>query len=493
MVKTVLIVDDSEFVLNSLEKELNKELDIRILKATNFKEALNYILEEEIIHIAVIDLNLSGAKNAKVINYARRKDIPTVILAEKFNDKLKDIILKKDILDYVIKNNLDCIGKIVDIVRRTLKNYDTNVMVVEDSPVQLSVAVKKLEKMKFNVTAAVNGKEAFDFVQKGDKKYSLILTDYNMPVMDGIELTFKLREIYKKDRLGIIVLSSSDQPDIATIFIKIGANDFINKPYSDVEFTTRINSNLELLDIFEQSRKKDQHLFRSEKMASMGEMIANIAHQWRQPLSAISSLVSGLKVQKNIGIEVDDKELEEAFDTIFERTQFLTQTIDDFRNFTKEDKDIEQINTKDIVKRVISILHANIIHLHIELDINIEDDCTFSGLPGEISQVILNIINNAKDILKHKEQKIKKITINAYKKDDNIIIKIQDNAGGIPEDILHKIFDPYFTTKHQSQGTGIGLYMSKNIIEQHHNGILTASNDDEGAIFTITLPITQAY
>ena len=489
MVKTVLIVDDSEFILNALEKEINKELDVKILKTTNFREALDYILKEEIIHVAIIDLNLSGAKNGKVLNYAQRKYIPSILLTDKFDEELKDIILKKDIIDYIIKNNPENIGKVVDIVRRVLKNYDTNVMVVEDSPVQLAVAVEKLEKMKLNVTTAVNGQEALNLIQKGDKKYSLILTDYNMPVMDGMELIFKLREIYKKDRLGIIVLSSSDKPEIATMFIKIGANDFINKPYSDVEFTTRINSNLELIDIFEQSRRKDQHLFRSEKMASMGEMIGNIAHQWRQPLSAISSLVSGLKVQKNIGIEIDDRELCEAFDTIFERTQFLTQTIDDFRNFTKEDKETEQISSKDIINRVISILRANLIHLNIKLDLELEDNCIFVGLSGEISQVILNILNNAKDILKHTKQENKKITIKSYKKDDNIIIKIKDNAGGIPEDIMPKIFDPYFTTKHQSQGTGIGLYMSKNIIEQHHNGMLTATNDNQGAIFTIMIPI----
>ena len=489
MIKTVLIVDHSEFILNSLEKEINKELDVRILKAANFKDAMNYLLKEEIIHLAVIDLNLSSAQNGKVINYARKKDIPSIVLTETFNEELKDIILKKDIVDYIIKNSPKSINKVANIVRRILKNYDTNVMVVEDSAVQSAIAVEKLKKMKLNVTAAVNGQEALDIIKKDDKKYSLILTDYNMPVMDGMELTFKLREIYNKDSLGIIVLSSSDQPEISTIFIKIGANDFINKPYTDVEFKTRINSNLELLDIFEQSRKKDQHLFRSEKMASMGEMIGNIAHQWRQPLSAISSLVSGFKVQKNIGIDIEEEELDEAFDTIFERTQFLTQTIDDFRNFTKEDKNIEQINSKKIITRVISILNANIINLQIKLDINLEDNCIFTGLSGEISQVILNIINNSIDILKYQERDDKKITISTYKQNDEIIIKIQDNAGGIPEDILHKIFEPYFTTKHQSQGTGIGLYMSKNIIEQHHNGIITASNDKNGAIFTIIIPI----
>jgi len=254
--KTVLLVDENHLILDLLENKIKKVIDVRVLKARTYKEAANYISEEDIIHLAILDLNLQDAKDGQIVDYAISEDIPSVILTDIMDEKLQKIILQKDIIDYVFKTDLNSMEYTVNIVNRTLNNYDTNILVVDDSKFQLSVIKKILTKMKINVTTAHNGKEALELIKKqtDDNKYSLVLTDYEMPEMDGLELTLNIRGMYKKDQISVIVMSTNDNLDTSTKFIKIGANDFIAKPFTQTEFITRVNSNLDLLDLFEKTK-----------------------------------------------------------------------------------------------------------------------------------------------------------------------------------------------------------------------------------------------
>jgi diguanylate cyclase (GGDEF)-like protein len=167
------------------------------------------------------------------------------------DEKVEKFLDKEDFLEYVKKSDLRGYDIAVNTTVRIIKNSLTHILVVDDSPLQLSNAVQMLEKLKFQVTTARDGQEALSVIEKGDKKFSLVLTDYNMPIMNGMELTVHLRELYNKDELGIIVLSINDTPEIPTKFLKLGANDFINKPFTQLEVSTRINSNLETLELFE--------------------------------------------------------------------------------------------------------------------------------------------------------------------------------------------------------------------------------------------------
>ena len=231
------------------------------------------------------------------------------------------------------------------------------------------------------------------------------------------------------------------------------------------------------------------------KMASMGEMLANIAHQWRQPLSTISMSASSIKFQKDLGKinpELIDKNTKKIVDT----TKYLSTTIDDFRNFFKSEKQKKNINTKNLFKSTFSIVSANLKSENVQIVLDIED-IELRTLENELKQVLLNIINNAKDALLDKNEEKRFIFIEVKKVQELINISIKDNAGGIPSEIIEKIFDPYFTTKHQSQGTGIGLYMSLEIIEKHLNGKINVSNEKftydkqkyTGANFSIFIPI----
>jgi len=221
----------------------------------------------------------------------------------------------------------------------------------------------------------------------------------------------------------------------------------------------------------------------------MGEMVSMIAHQWRQPLAAISAGCVNLKVQNEMGI-LNNQTTVEIVDKIEEYTQHLSKTIDDFMNFFKPNKEKIFTTANDLIEETLNIVGASVKNHHIIVIKEINCDDEFKTYSNELKQVLMNIIKNAKDALVEKEIEDPVIKIKAYKEDKNIVIEISDNAGGIPEDIIDKIFDPYFSTKGKN-GMGIGLYMSKIIAEEHCGGELTVKNGEKGAVFTLKLPINS--
>ena len=230
-------------------------------------------------------------------------------------------------------------------------------------------------------------------------------------------------------------------------------------------------------------------------MAAMGEMLENIAHQWRQPLSIISTLATGTKLQKEMDC-LSDSQLNSALTAINTSAQYLSQTIEDFRNFFNPNNNkTSEINILDTIDKTLKLVNSHFVSKDIEIIQKIENYKLLT-IDNELVQVLINILNNAKDALLKVEDQKKYIFINTYKDNSNFIIEIKDNAKGIPKDIINRVFEPYFTTKHQSVGTGIGLYMSQEIINNHLGGTLTVSNETysydgveyTGANFLIKIP-----
>jgi PAS domain S-box-containing protein len=238
-------------------------------------------------------------------------------------------------------------------------------------------------------------------------------------------------------------------------------------------------------------KNQQERLISQSRSAALGEMFDNIAHQWRQPIGAINNAIINAEFALELGGMSSD-ELLKTFQQINTYTAFLSGTIDDFRNFSNPDKEKIIFTLHKSISQTISIIKGayemNNIHLIYEPN---DPLCSLNvyGPQGEFSQVILNILSNARDAIKEKQIKEGIVEVELSATDDAIIISIGDNAGGIPEDVLPKIFDPYFSTKNKTQGTGIGLYMSKTIIEKHFEGKLEAYNEEKGAVFTITLPL----
>ena len=247
-------------------------------------------------------------------------------------------------------------------------------------------------------------------------------------------------------------------------------------------------------DISEQ-KSKDEQLFMQSKMASMGEMIGNIAHQWRQPLSIISTSATGLIFQQEMDILSDEK-IKATCEKINENAQYLSQTIDDFKNFIKGDREKSTFFVKDLFIKLEHLI-SPIIKLHnIELFINYDDNLELNSYFNELLQVFINLVNNSKDIINENKIENKYIFIDVSSNINNIFFDIYDTGKGIDINIINKVFEPYFTTKHQSTGTGLGLYMSRNIIVDGCGGSIEVTNKNytynnqsqTGANFKITIP-----
>ena len=243
-------------------------------------------------------------------------------------------------------------------------------------------------------------------------------------------------------------------------------------------------------------KNNQQHkvLTQQTKKVAMGEMLENIAHQWRQPLSIISVAATGIKMKKEFNI-LTDEELLDSIDSINQSAQFLSKTIDDFRDFYTEDKHTNEFFIDETIEKALKLFGIQFNNFNISLLKNIEK-VKINTLENELIQVLINLLNNSKDALENIEDE-KLISINCYQENHYLILELSDSAGGIPIEILDKIFEPYFTTKHQSQGTGIGLYMCEQIITKHMSGIIEVNNHTfkhknkiyKGAQFTIKLPL----
>jgi signal transduction histidine kinase len=279
------------------------------------------------------------------------------------------------------------------------------------------------------------------------------------------------------------------------IFVLIKTfNKFITTITTINDDLKELNQNLETKVEIEvnKNREKDKHLLEQAKNASLGEMIGNIAHQWRQPLSAITTVASGVKLNNQLGI-LENNEIDKNMDNIIEKANYLSETIDTFRHFLKDDKKVETFYLEALIENSLKIIKStlNDLHIGIKNNINYKDKTQLKGIQSELSQVIINIVNNSKDILIEKKVEEPWVKLELTKKEKYVILTIEDNGGGIPDNVMPKIFDPYFTTKHQSQGTGLGLHMSYKIIVESLEGDIYVKNTENGARFHLELPINQ--
>jgi len=251
-----------------------------------------------------------------------------------------------------------------------------------------------------------------------------------------------------------------------------------------------LNDNLEnrVFDEIKKRQKQEDLLIQQSKLASMGEMIGNIAHQWRQPLNALGLVVQNIQITYLMD-ELDDKFIDKSIKKANFLTSSMSKTIDDFRNFFKPNKEITDFSLDESIKNSLSLISSTFKYNGINIDYKVSEDINVIGFPNEFSQVILNILTNSKDALVDNKTINPKVSLEIKKCDKYGCVTIRDNAGGIAKDIIEKVFEPYFTTKDEGKGTGIGLYMSKIIIEKNMNGKVHVSNIKNGAEFKVSVPL----
>ena len=247
-----------------------------------------------------------------------------------------------------------------------------------------------------------------------------------------------------------------------------------------------LNRSLEVLiaQAVDELRQKDQMLILQDRQAIMGEMINNIAHQWRQPLNMLGLIIQNLPMFYDT-VEFNREFLEENTGKSMELIQHMSRTIDDFRNFFKSDKKKLIFNINQVITLTLSIIGQSFQNQNISIAFDHEGSPMANGYPNEYAQVLLNILMNARDALVEQNVDCARISIHAFEDAGASVVIISDNADGIAEEIIDKLFDPYFTTKGPEKGTGIGLFMSKTIIEKNMGGKLTVRNTSSGAEFRI--------
>lgn len=377
---------------------------------------------------------------------------------------------------------------------------------LEDSPLDAEIIRERLIDAGISIKTdwAINEQEFTSFLQNG--RYDLILADYHLPCFDGTAALRLAQSLCS--RTPFICVSGAIGEEKAVEMLKQGATDYVLKSRLDKlplaiqraldevrERTARLlaeneleqmNKNLEarVAEVVGELRHKDQLLIQQSRLAAMGEMIGNIAHQWRQPLNNIALIIQNVQFEYDSDT-ITREEIDAEINTAMEIIMQMSHTIDDFRNFFREDKEKHEFFISKAANRVLTMISATLNNNNIEANIECDDDVTAIGYQNEYAQVLLNIISNSCDAVHERKVSNPRIFIRISRENERSVMYIRDNCGGIPDDIMPKIFDPYFTTRGPDRGTGIGLYMAKVIIEQNMGGSLTACNVEGGAEFRI--------
>ena len=364
----------------------------------------------------------------------------------------------------------------LELVKKKLEESLENIKIVLDSTIEAVLVFENL----ICIDANENALSMFGYKDK-DQMIGLHISKFTTKN----SLNVISEKIRTNNSAAYELKGKKRDGDIFPILVK-GTNVILDSK------KVRISAILDISEI----KDKDRIFFQQSKMASMGEMLENIAHQWRQPLSLISTTSTSLELKTQLGISSKEETIANL-KKINKATQYLSQTIDDFRNFFKKDKEKTSFSVMKNIKRDLDLLNGTFKSKNIDVIFESIEDLKIKSYENEFTQALLNIFSNAVDAFEHKKED-NCIFISSEKTEDSFIIKIKDNAGGIDKEIIENVFEPYFTTKHKSQGTGIGLYMTHQIIEKNIGGRISVRNSDfiyknekyRGAQFTILLPLS---
>ena len=498
MQKNILVVEDSKSINNIIFNILDEQ-NYNIFQAYSLDEA-NKILEKNDIDYLMLDINLPDGNGYELIKKLEHSKIKIFVLTTENDKQFRELTFQKGIIDFLEKDDTFSykIKKLPQMIEQLENNKLDTILIVDDSFIIQEQLKDIFENRYYKVKVVSNTSEALEILQKED--ISLLILDVVLKGEDGVEfLKNNKNEIIDKMQIPVIILSGNITPDLTHKAIKAGAVDVILKPYVVEELILKVdlwidykrktnkliklNQNLqEQVNIeVEKNRQKDILLFQQNRFAQMGGMMEMIIHQWKQPLSAITTTTNSLKLKAALN-KIDTETVKISIDKILQYSKHMNEIIDSFRNFYKVNKQKQNTTFKELLDKSLNIIEPIFAKKNIKIEKQIESDRVFFTHLNEIIQVIMNILDNAKDILL--EKNISNPTITIVAKDN--ILQIKDNGGGISDDIIEKIFDPYFSTK-GDKGSGIGLYMAKVIIEEHCCGKLNVFNDSQGAVFEIIL------
>jgi len=350
-----------------------------------------------------------------------------------------------------------------------LKNL--TVLYVEDEEDVREEVVDILNLKVAELYVATNGQEGYD--QYKQNQPDIIITDIKMPIIDGIEMISKIRQ--EDLEIPIVITSAFNETEFFKTAIDLHVDKYIIKPIDIVQLFSVLNRAALVIYQKKELLHKDAMLKNKEKISALGELLQNIAHQWRQPLSMITTSASSLQVQKYLG-KINDELIDEMCENINTNAQNLSQTIEKFANFFNNEESVESVNLKQIIEEYHTIINATFEKEGIVLVYELEN-INIKAVRKDIVQIVVTLLSNAKDILLLTQSDDKYIQVKLYNDNEKIVLSVQDSGGGVNDRYIDKVFDPYFTTKHKSQGTGLGLYLVYELIRDFLHGEITVSNE----------------
>ena len=416
-------------------------------------------------------------------------------------EKLRKLREKAEKFVYEPNNNLD-----------NLKSEEIKALFHELQVHQIELEMQNDELKRVYNELEVSKKHYLDLYDNAPVGYILINSDgiiiqTNLTALTLLKLNKKdmvnskiQNYIYKNDQdifymLNKSIINEKKKYDCELRMLKSDGEDFwtnlqvtLAKDESEKPiYKVMIEDITQRKEIEEKLKVKENMLIMQSKQAAMGEMISMIAHQWRQPLSVISTASSGIKIQKEFNT-LTDEELIKSCDTIGNSVDYLSETIDVFRGFFKQKNDLNNIQVCDVINNALTMISKSFENNGIKITFDSQCKKSININSSELVQIILNILNNAKDNLMENKIQDAQVSIDVKENKHNITIAISDNGGGIPEEILERLGEPYLTTK-EKNGTGLGIYISKMILEKHMQGSLEWKNMKQGACFTINLKL----
>ena len=365
-----------------------------------------------------------------------------------------------------------------------MKNKQT-ILIVDD--VSENIDVLTLLLKEHDLVTALDGNTAIEILK--DEKIDLILLDIMMPELDGFEVCSILKKNPETMYIPIIFLSAKDNSEDIQQGFELGGVDYITKPFNPNELLSRVHTHLKLRayekdlelqvkEAIKRNKQKEQMIHQNSKQAALGELLMHISHQWKQPLASLNSINLLNLTKIEMGKKLTQLDIKHSIEKSEELIQYMSTTMNTFQNFYTPSYINELFFLKDCVLDVISIIEATFNFENIKIFIDSNETIKTDANINEISQVIFSILNNAKDIFKLRKVKNPEIHIEI----SNQKFSIYDNAGGIEkEEMMKSIFLPFVT---QTNGSGIGLYLSKNIVEKN-NAVISVENHKDGANFTV--------
>ena len=484
--KTILIVDDSSFIRMQLEK-LFTNRNYSVVAVANTLDALN-VLQKQQVDLILLDIELQNENGIDFLNKHRHKivdekAIPVMIVSGYIDDMITKLALK---------------AGAVDVLR---KPYVTEEIVLKsDFWIDYNSLNEKVHSLQKEFNSVIKEKQFFETLLDATMEM-IFIHDKNLKIIDLNKTAARIVGIYDKEDIvgrclqeylykeSVLFLKEHIETNEKRIFegtlraeaakdVLIKTESFISKKQ---EFF--ITSLLDISEI----KQKEAQLIQQSKLAQMGEMLSMIAHQWRQPLNIIAT-INEILVLKSKKEALSYEQVASISKKIGTQINYLSKTIDDFKEYFKPQKQPKAATVEDIIFGIVELVEASIANNKIEITLELNSQAQLVTYVNELQQALINIVKNAEDALKQQTETNRKIFINTFESETFSVIEIEDNAGGIDAEVIPKIFDPYFSTKGEKNGTGLGLYMAKTIIEKHCQGSLSIENTAKGAKFIIKLP-----